>query len=508
MTLKYRAVLAGLFIIPLLAAAMTAEAGAPCKFQDLAKGPGFKNSVWGLSVRYADTGREVISCNNTKNLVPASILKLFVTAAALETFGPGHKFRTRVYIDGPVSNGTLNGSLYIRGGGDPSFGSNLIKGAPSARDEFGKWSEALKAAGITGIRGSVIADDSLFKGPPLPGSWAWEDIGNYYAAQPTALAVNDNLYRLYFRPGAKPGDPTGVLRTEPKIEGLEFKNMMRTGPKGSGDNGYIFNFPGQYLATLRGTVPLGPEEFAIKGSIPDPALFLARELTAYLQLRGIKVNGPPAKYIADTSLSVTGRAGKPVRITNEKDYGALKFIAETEGAPLKDIVFATNKRSFNLYAEMLLRHLALAGNKPGSADNGLQALRDFMAASGMDVSEVKLADASGLSRLSTVQAGDFTIFLGRVSKKKYFPAYADSLVSPADPDATGHIKKMGMNTKLEKDLKIKSGSLKGVRGYAGYLKTKKGRTLVFTSIINNYSASGAEVDSLHERVLLELMEKY
>ncbi len=413
-----------------------------------------------------------------------------MTAAALDKFGREHRFRTRVYLDGPVSNGTLNGSVYIRGGGDPSFGSGLIKGAPAMQDEFGKWAEALKQAGVGEIRGSVTADDALFEGPQLPGSWAWEDIGNYYAAQPTALAVNDNLYRLYLKPGAKDGDPAAVLRTEPAMAGLEFKNLMLTGAKGSGDNGYISNAPGQYLATLRGTVPAGPAEFAIKGSIPDPALFLAKEFAAYLELRGIKVNGGPVKMIT------------------EKDYGPLKFVAETEGAPLKEIVFTTNKRSFNFYAETLLRHLALAAGRPGSADSGLEALREFIASNGAVVSELRLADASGLSRLNSVQAGDFSAFLARVSREKYFPAFSDSLVFPGDPEATGHIKKMGVKTKLEKSLRIKSGSLKGVRGYAGYLKTKKGRTLAFTSIINNYSASGAEVDALHEKVLLELVEKY
>lgn len=479
----------GVFV-SVLAFSVQAGAAAPCRFQELAAGPGFKSALWGLSVREAGTGAELISCNKAKNLVPASILKLFVTAAALELFGPGHKFRTRVYVDGVVSDGTLAGSLYIRGGGDPSFGSNLIEGAPLAQAEFAKWAEALEAAGINKISGSVIADDSLFEGPALPGSWAWEDIGNYYAAQPTAVAINDNLYKLYLKPGARVGARAEVLRTEPKIEGIEFNNLMRTGPEGSGDNGYIFNFPEHYSATLRGTIPKGPAEFAIKGSIPAPALFLAREFTAYLEMSGISV------------------AGGPARIKDGKDYGALKFVAETEGSPLKDIVAVTNKRSFNLYAEMLLRHLALAKGRPGTADNGLGVLREYMAGNGMDVSELKLADASGLSRLNMVHADDFTVFLGRISKKKFFGAYLASLPYPADPASTGHIRKMGVNTGLEKLLKIKSGSLNGVRGYAGYLTTKKGKLLSFTSILNNYTAPGAEIDRLNEAVLLELIEKY
>jgi len=479
-----------IILFSMLALCARSEAAAPCRFQNLVDGPGFRNSIWGLSVRYADTGKEVISCNNTKNLVPASILKLFVTAAALDLLDPGYRFKTRVYVDGALSNGVLTGSLYIRGGGDPSFGSNLIEGAPTAQAEFAKWAEALEAAGINKITGSVIADDSLFEGPALPGSWAWEDIGNYYAAQPTALAINDNLYKLYLKPGAKVGAAAEVLRTEPKIEGIEFNNLMRTGPEGSGDNGYIFNFPEQYSATLRGTIPKGPAEFAIKGSIPSPALFLAHEFTAYLEMCGISVTGKPAK------------------IKNGKDYGPLKFIAETEGSPLKDIVSVTNKRSFNLYAEMLLRHLALAKGKPGTADNGISVLRDYMAENGADVSELKLEDASGLSRLNMVHVDTFTVFLSRISKKKFFGVYLASLVSPADPDATGHIKKMGVHTKLEKFLKIKSGSLNGVRGYAGYLTTKKGKLLTFTSILNNYTAPAAEIDRLNETVLLQLVDKY
>ncbi|HBB67717.1 MAG: D-alanyl-D-alanine carboxypeptidase/D-alanyl-D-alanine-endopeptidase [Elusimicrobia bacterium GWA2_56_46] len=477
-------------IILLLAFINPVYAGAPCEFRDKVSGPGFKNAVWGLSVRDAATGAELVACDSARNLVPASILKLFVTGAALELLGPETGFRTRVYLDGTVSKGVLNGAVYLRGGGDPSFGSGLIKGAPAAAEEFGKWLQALKKAGVAEINGPVVADDSLFNGPALPGSWAWEDVGNYYAAQPSALSINDNLYKLYFRPGVRAGDRAELLRSEPEIPGLRFTNLMLTGPKGSGDNGYIFNFPGQYSAVLRGTVPQGPPESAIKGAIPDPALFAAQEFTEYLSTHGVKVGGKAAK------------------LEGTKDYGAAKFLAESEGAPLSDIVFYTNKRSFNLYAEILLRQLALAKGKSGTAESGISVLREYLAENGVNVSELKLADASGLSRLNLANADDFTVFLSAISKKKFFGAYLASLISPADPDATGHVKNMGVNTKLEKSLKIKSGSLSGVRGYAGYLTTKKGRLLSFASILNNYTAPAAKIDRLHEALLLELIEKY
>ncbi len=465
-------------------------AAAPCEFRDKMEGPGFKNASWGLSVREASTGKELLSCDSAANLIPASILKMLVTSAAMEVIGPETGFKTRVYLDGNVSKGVLEGRVYIRGGGDPSFGSQLIKGAPAAEAEFSKWALALRGAGVTGIKGSVTADDSLFEGQPIPGSWPWEDVGNYYAAQPSALSFNDNLYKLYFKPGPEEGAPADILRAEPAIPGLHFTSFMKTGAEGSGDNGYIFNFPGQYAAVVRGSVPKGPDEFAIKGAIPDPALFTAQAFTDYLTAHGVKVSGKAEK------------AGAAV------DYGAARFLAETAGAPVKDIVFSTNKRSFNLYAEILLRHLALAGGKQGAAYHGLGALRDYMAANGVDVSELRLADASGLSRLNMVQAAGFSRFLSRISAKPFFGLYKASLVRPGDPDATGHVRKLGSNTRLEKVLRIKSGSLAGVRSYAGYLTTDKGRLLSFASIVNNYSAPAAEIDRLHEAILLELAERY
>ena len=111
-------------------------AAEPCEFRDRMESPGFKNASWGLSVREASTGKELVSCDSAANLVPASILKLFVTAAALDIIGPETGFKTRIYLDGKVSKGVLEGTVYIRGGGDPSFGSQFINGAPGVEAEF------------------------------------------------------------------------------------------------------------------------------------------------------------------------------------------------------------------------------------------------------------------------------------------------------------------------------------------------------------------------------------
>lgn len=454
------------------------------KISEIAALPGIKNASWGLSVKDAATGKVIAERNPKLNLVPASSLKVVVTAAALEKLGPEKLFYTRLYHDGNISNGFLNGNLYIKGGGDPSLGSQLIKDARPLEQVFGEWASAVSVkAGIRFINGAVVGDDSAFESWQ-PGSWAWEDIGNYYAAQPSALTVNDGLYKLYLRPADTVGGPALEVRTEPAVEGLEFENYMKTGPKGSGDNGYIYAFPGQARAVLRGTIPQGAPEFAIKGALPDPALFAARAFAYNLSRARITCSKKPFR-------------GAP-------DPGAqLALLAETASRPLKDTVRVTNKRSFNLYAELLLRHLG-----DGSPARGLEAMRAFLAGAGADTAELDLEDACGLSSRNIVKAETFTDMLRHVSKAKYFPEFYDSLVYPGDPDATGHLRNLGKGTALEKNLRLKSGSLNGVRSYTGYLKTKRGRTLAFTSIMNNYSMNGGAADKIHEDLLLALYNSY
>lgn len=453
--------------------------GVDRKIAEIAAAPGIKNASWGLSVKDAITGRTVAARNPAHNLVPASILKVFTTAAALDKFGPEMTFTTELLYDGAVSNGFLNGNLYIVGGGDPSLGSQLVKGALPLAEVYKGWAAAVKAAGINVINGAVVGDDTAFESMQ-PGSWSWEDIGNYYAAQPSALTVNDGLYKLYLKPSDRVGGEPAVLRTEPYIDGLKFENHFKTGPAGSGDEGYIYAFPGQFLAVLRGSIPQGSAEFAIKGALPDPALFAAQDFAAYLAKAGINANKKPFK-------------GAPMT-------GAeLRSIARTSSRPLKDVVRVTNKRSFNLYAELLLRHLG-----DGSPEAGLAAVKAFLAGTGTDVSELDIVDGCGLSARDTVKAENFTDLLRAVYKKKYFPEFYDSLVFPGDPDATGHLRALGKGTPLEKNLRLKSGSLNGVRAYTGYLKTKKGRLLALTSIVNNYSAAPSALDKMHEGLLLEL----
>ncbi|MCF6269515.1 MAG: D-alanyl-D-alanine carboxypeptidase/D-alanyl-D-alanine-endopeptidase [Melioribacteraceae bacterium] len=448
-----------------------------------------KHASWSIAARYLDNGEKIISHNAELALAPASNMKLITSSAALEILGENYKFATRIFYDGTVdAKGKLNGNLFIVGGGDPTLGYNLVKGALPLDDLMASWLTAFNDKEIKSISGDIIADDLLYDRIPIPNNWDWIDIGNYYAASASALTIHNNLYFLFFKPGKNVGDIAEVLRTEPIVDGLTFINYIETGKKGSGDNGYIFNAPLQFNATLRGTIPKGKKEFSIKGSIPNPPLFAAQYFLTKLREEGISV------------------AGKAIAIDKKRKYNKNNLVVKTYSPPLKEIVFIVNKRSDNLYTEMLLRAVGLKAKGEGSVDSGIDAVEEFLSKNGINTSGLLMHDGCGLSRSNAITTTLMLDLLTLVAKKKYFETFYNSLAVVGDPNDIGFFKNMGRGTAIEKNAHIKSGVIGGVRAYSGYLKDKNGRTIIFSMIANNFNGNGSAVSNVHKKIMIKLAE--
>ncbi len=444
-----------------------------------------KNAQWSGYAKYVG-GDVILSEKSHYSLAPASGLKVFTSSAGLELLGSDFTFKTRFYYDGKITNGTLKGNLYIRGGGDPTFGSNLVKTSDDLETVTKKVLSAIKDAGIEKIEGKIIADDNLFYNQKVPDNWFWVDMGNYYGAQSNALTIHDNLYHLYFAPADKVGETAKVLRTEPEIYGLNFVNHMKTGKKGSGDNGYIYSAPMQYNAVLRGSIPAGVKEFSIKGSIPDPALFAAQYFTNKCIANGIFVSEKATK--ADAS----------------PDYTKLENFYTHVSPPLKDIVFIINKRSFNLYTEMVL--LAIGGNKGGEykSSKGITEVKRFLEKGGVDVSGFELYDGCGLSRSNMITTKMMSGLLEHMTTTKSFNDFYNSLAVAGDPNDVGFYKHFGAGTEIAENARIKSGLIEKVRSHSGYVRDQNGKLIVFSFIANNYSGSRKNIDAMHKQLMIEL----
>lgn len=454
------------------------------------KSEGFQHASWGIYAEFTDTGEEIINSDGHLSLAPASNLKLFTTAAALHFLGEDFRFYTSVFVRGNInSNGILDGDIIIRGGGDPTLGSNKVRGSLPLDSVMGQWVNAVKSMSIKQVTGSVIADESFFEGNGLPDYYPWIDMGNYYGASTSALTIHDNLYYLYFKPGNKEGESAEVLRTEPVIPGLTFINHMKTGPKGSGDNGYIYSAPLHNTGILRGTIPTGVKEFSIKGSIPNSALFAVQYFTGYLNRNDVIVEGVP--FVTDA----------PV------DYNNLKNIHVTSSPPLKDIVYIINKKSDNLYTEQVLRMIGVKEFSEGSFRGGIKTIRKCLGELNVSEEGLRLFDGSGLSRNNMITPQMMGNLLSALSEKPYFESFYNSLGIAGDPDDISSFRNFGANSIIALNARIKSGTVNGVRGHSGYVKARSGRLISFSFIANNFTASSGKVNEAHIRWLQKIAER-
>lgn len=448
-----------------------------------------KNASWSVTARYLDTGEKIIEYNSNLSLAPASNMKLLTTSAALEILGEEHRFVTRLFYDGRIdAKGILHGNIYIVGGGDPTLGYNLVNGSLSLDDLMTRWVNALIDKGIKRIDGDIIADDLLYDKIPIPDNWYWVDLGNYYAASTSALTIHNNLYFLFFKPAKKVGDKAKLLRIVPEIPGISFLNYMQTGKSGSGDNGYVYAAPGQYNAVLRGTIPQGKSEFYIKGAIPNPPLFAAQYFCKAIRLSGISVTGK-ANVIADTI-----------------KYDKRKKIDQLYSPQLKDIVYIINKKSDNLYTEMLLRAIGLKEFNTGSIEAGIDAVKNFFDENGINHDGLIMYDGCGLSRSDAITTNLMVDILTEMTKKKSFKTFYNSLGIVGEPTDISHFNNMGIGTAIEKNARIKSGVIGGVRAYSGYLNDRAGRIIVFSMIANNFNGEGVDVSNIHKKIMIKLAE--
>ncbi len=212
--------------------------------QSFSKDENLKHASWSICVRDASTTQIIAEYNADQMLLAASTFKIFSTAIALDLLGSNFNFTTSLAYSGEIDeNGILNGNIYIIGGGDPSFGSPSFGNSCSVDNIYQKFHNAIIDAGITEVKGDIIADASIFDNHLAPVKWQWEDIGNYYGAGCSGLNNNENMYAIYFSSGRNIGDTASIELVDPEIFEMELINEVTTSFAHSGDNVYIYGAP-------------------------------------------------------------------------------------------------------------------------------------------------------------------------------------------------------------------------------------------------------------------------
>jgi len=451
---------------------------------DFSVDPDLENTSWAFSAFNITDNTQLASHNPNLSLTPASTQKLVTTITALAVLGPSYQFETVLQYDGKLTNGSLSGNLFITGTGDPTLGSALMHDSLSMGNLFGKWLAAIKQNGIAQIEGSLVADGSWFDDHIIPPKWIWEDMGNYYGAGAHALTINENLYSIFFQPGRQTGRQATVINTEPELPGITFINDVTTGPAGSGDNVYIYGAPYGSERWLTGTVPLGRPGFEVKGSIPDPGLFLATSFSEFLKENGISVKEDPATHR---------------NYSSEKDENMRIVFHKTLSPVLESIVERTNMKSVNTYSENLLKALGKTQQNEGSFDAGIESITKFWETQGLDTRGMHLHDGSGLSPFNKITPGQLTWILVFAAQNDVI--YKSLIKGLPVANKSGSLETMFSSTRSAGILMAKSGFLSQVRSYAGFTQTQSGKLIAFTLIVNNYEGSPLQMRRKMEKVM-------
>ena len=133
----------------------------------------------------------------------------------------------------------------------------------------------------------------------------------------------------------------------------------------------------------------------------------------------------------------------------------------------------------------------------GSNSNGLKVYRHYLA-SRIDTSGLLLYDGSGLSRDNRISAAHLCSILSYVYRSNFYDAFRNSLPIAGK---SGTIKDLCLGQTGENRVYAKSGTMTGIKSYAGYIYTASGKTLVFTMISSGYSCSQSHVKNLMQGLL-------
>jgi D-alanyl-D-alanine carboxypeptidase/D-alanyl-D-alanine-endopeptidase (penicillin-binding protein 4) len=423
-----------------------------------------------LTVIDAATGQTVFTANPNMGLAPASTLKTVTSITAFNLLGADFKFETQLGYTGTIdATGTLNGDIIIKGGGDPTLGSPRYPAQKEAA-VLARMIAALQQAGIKQINGRVIGDDSIFDTQAIPDGWIWQDLGNYYGAGASGLCWRENIFDIHYETGTV-GSPVKITRSVPAMPYFDFKSEVTTSAAGSGDKSYAYLPVGNKSMYIRGSYATDKAKKSISVALPDPAFDAAWRLTDTLKRLGISVSREPESII-----TLTAKAQQAPTLGT-----TLTTLSSPE---LSKIVYWLNKESINLYAEQMLKMLAIKTGKPVSTNSGVQALQSFWKVRGIDTRSLNIYDGSGLSPADRVTTSTMAHILQTAVSQPWFTAFYDSLP-------------------LYNNMHMKSGTIADVVAYAGY-QTHAGRRLCFSAIINNYNGSTTAVRQKLFKVLDEL----
>ncbi len=401
------------------------------------KSKDFANGFIGFCLMDAQSGKVIYESNGGKSFVTASAMKTVTVGAALALLGDTFRFKTELWYRGEIKNGILNGNIFIKGGMDPTTGSD--RWAQTNMDSISAFFiNALKKLGIRQVNGNIFATQSWLLRDNIPPGYDVGDLPYRYGAPPYKLNYRENYFEIGYDTLLTPD--------------LYNPNILH--------DTVVTKFYSPYK---------GP---GIPNTTKPEDLFIEK-LQENMQKAGITVLHE--KYDDD-----------------DNGDGIYRTIITYYSPSLEEIATQTQQQSINLYAECILRAVAL--NRWSTIDTSAAVVQRFWKNEKLDLTGLRMTDGSGLSRSNLCTPKLFCQMLSAYTKRPNFNSFYNTF---AVAGQSGTVSNFAKGTKAEGNARIKTGTMSRVKSYIGYVTGPNGGLYTFAIMFNNFSpdASPAAVAS-------------
>lgn len=417
-----------------------------------------KNVEFSIQIIEASSGKTLYERNAKKALVPASNMKIVVSAAALKYLGADYEYKTKVGLRGDT--------LIVVGSGDPLLGDKA-NDARYGRDIgwiFEDIAAALKRNRIAAIN-DIVIDSGVFDDQRVHPNWPEKDLNRWYACEVSGLNFNDNCIEV----SAENSNGQVTVLIEPQTRYVQVTNettAISAGPQAVGS--YRTAEANRIAVFGKCKDKVGPFFVAIE----RPAAFFGFLLAESLARAGVSSSGQIIEKAAADGRDVTPLA----------EYRT----------PMADCLSRCNKDSLGLAAESLLKTIAANSNpdkRAGSWNKGRDVISQHLAALGVGSEEFVIDDGSGLSEQNRLSANAIATVLSDIYKSRNWQIYKGSL---AVGGVDGTIARYFVEQKYKGRIIGKTGYISGVKSFSGLCSTDRG-DYIFSILANNADSLGRDV---------------
>ena len=407
----------------------------------------------GIEVVDLNTGETLYQRNAAKPFTPASNMKLFSDAAALLVLGPDYRFQSQLSTDATtLTQGSLQGSLYISLPGDPSF---TQKHLDSLLSQLSSW-------GIDRIQGNVVLVSSHNGVNAYAPGIVTKDLTFSYGAPLGPVMMDENRVTVTVNPAYRVGE-LALIELNTPIDSLIVNNQVKTASN-TAACGIDFKMDSENHLTVRGCIRVGQSAAQQRIAIRNPLRY-AQEL--------VKIK------LARLHIALGGQ----VVLGNASNSSLL--IATHVSKPITQLMADTLKPSDNLYADSLYLHAAakLHSGVPLDWQQAQPVVKNFLQQqTGINLQNAILIDGSGLSRQDLLTPNQTVSLLCYLHDR--FPLAYEYIAALPISGQDGTLQRRLRKPSQQGLVRAKTGSMTGVISLSGYLYTANAHTLAFAIYIN------------------------